>query len=63
MISRAFEMLLKHKNIKLPVEVLPHINENIIPSLKDCKKFNDYVTKIDKAEQGIEVKKIIILHV
>lgn len=27
-------------------------------SVIDCKKFNDYLAKIDKAEQGVDVKKI-----
>lgn len=49
MITRVFELVLKHKNIKIPVEILPHISENIVASVRDSKKFNDYIAKIDKA--------------
>ena len=48
---------------KIPVFAEPHISENIIKKVADCKKFNDYVKKIEVAPEGVNVSKIEILGV
>lgn len=58
MIARStFEIVLRNARI-IPVEVLPHINQALIPKIKECKKFKDYTERIEKAEEGVEVKKV-----
>lgn len=57
-----FELVLKNAK-KIPVEVLPHINQALIPKIQDCKKFKDYASKIENAGEGVEVKKVEILGV
>jgi hypothetical protein len=49
MIPKAvFELTLKIGK-KIPVEVLPHINESIAMKVKESKKFKDYVNRIENA--------------
>lgn len=43
---------------KVPVEALSHITEQTLNKVKECKKFNDYVKRIDAAESGVQVSKI-----
>ncbi len=48
---KAFELTLKIGVI--PVYFLPHINENIAHKVNECKKFKDYVNKLNHYEEGV----------
>ena len=43
---------------QIPVDFMPHISEQVAQKVKDCKKFNDYVNRIDKNPPNVEVSKI-----
>ena len=58
----SFELTLKMGKV-IPVEFMPHINEQIAMKVKECKKFNDYVGKIEKNPSNVEVSKIEIVSV
>ena len=63
MIGKAgFELTLKMGKV-IPVEVLPHISEQVAQKVKDCKKFKDYVNRIEKNPPNVEVSKIEIVGV
>lgn len=58
MISKiVFDLTLKIGK-KIPVEVLSHINEHIVEKVKVSKKFTDYISRIENAEEGVNVSKI-----
>lgn len=58
---KAFELTLKIGMI--PVLALPHIEQGILAKVQQCKKFNDYVDKLNQLEQGVQISKIEILGV
>lgn len=42
---------------------LPHIEPSILAKVEKCKKFNDYVNKLNSLEKNVEVSQIEILGV
>ena len=59
--QKAFELTLKIG--KIPVFSLPHLDPKVLTKVQACKKFRDYVDKLDNLEKGVEVSKIEILGV
>jgi ADP-sugar diphosphatase len=59
--QKAFELVLKIG--KVPVFSLPHIEQKVLGKVEQCKKFRDYVEKLNHLEKGAEVEKIEILGV
>ncbi len=59
--QKAFELSLKIG--KIPVFSLPHIDHQVLSKVQACKKFRDYVDKLDHLEKGVQVSKIEILGV
>jgi hypothetical protein len=51
-LKSSFELTLQIGK-KIPVYILPHINDNIAMKVKECKKFNDYIKKIENVEKGV----------
>lgn len=50
---KAFELTLKIGTI--PVFSLPHISPNTLSKVQHCKKFNDYIEKMNHLEKGVEI--------
>ncbi len=59
--KKAFELTIK-KGI-IPVFAHQHIENNILQKVSVCKKFNDYVAKIENTPKDVEVDKIEIIAV
>lgn len=54
--KKAFQLTIK-KGI-IPVFAHQHIAENIVNKVQTCKKFKDYVQKVDDTPKDVEVDKI-----
>lgn len=48
---------------KIPVEFLPHISEPIAKKVYDCKKFQDYVSRMKEVPTNVSISKIEIVNV
>jgi len=53
LMQKAFELTLKLGVI--PVFSLPHIETKVLSKVSACKKFRDYVDKLDNLEKGVQV--------